>query len=638
MLDRWRFAPAPDSPPASPNLSVSSPFRASSLRTSRSHLSRRHFLRQALLVGGALAGGALSQGCQIALPIQPSASTPEGCSPRGSAAAKTPLPTVSISAIEPVAGAPTGNPAISHVVVIVLDGMMPEYMSTGSFPNLERLLGGGTSFSRSWVGQVANNTPVSHVSLASGQLPYNTGVVYFGWRDPLTRKMVRLNSTNLDAGVFADLMHQQGVQSIARVLKQHRPGAKVAAVGSTKDFAPVNMALDSADVVGYAVRISAAEAGLAQEREITGDDKKARQDAGGRKKDKDAGAEVNNEEATVPVRKLVPGGPAITPLPADLLCDPAYQMVTREVGDNDIFAGNLAVGVFDKVRPELLMVNLPDNDQIGHLTGGVTTNPRAVGRVMSVADAQVGRLIEAYQRAGLYDKTLWVILSDHGMTPNSVNILPTYVDKVLSDADIQRIGGDTAHYWLKDQNENRIAAELIDEHDAEGFVGTYFKVEQSNGHFVYEPTKVVERHLTGRMRAAVEFLHDTFASPQGPDLALVLAEAAHFQNKPLNTAGSHSEATWELQKIPIWFNGPGVRSGLVSPYPARIVDIAPTILTLLGLPVPPEMNGVVLQDVLASSSQEQRDQQLNSPETQRLIRHQDVLIEMSSLGRKLDQG
>jgi arylsulfatase A-like enzyme len=256
---------------------------------------------------------------------------------------------------------------------------------------------------------------------------------------------------------------------------------------------------------------------------------------------------------------------------------------------------------------------------------------------MSVADGQVGRLIEAYQRAGLFERTLWVVLSDHGMTPNSVNILPTYVDKVLSDADIQRIGGDTAHYWLKDQNENKIAAELIDAHDAEGFVGTYYKVEQANGHFVYEPTKVVERHLTGRMRSAIEFLHDTFACPQGPDLALVLAESAHFQNKPLNTAGSHSEATWELQKIPIWFSGPGVRSGLVSAYPARIVDIAPTILSLLGLPVPREMDGAVLQDVLASSSQQERDAQLASPETQRIIRHQDLLIEMSSLGRKIDQ-
>jgi arylsulfatase A-like enzyme len=46
--------------------------------------------------------------------------------------------------------------------------------------------------------------------------------------------------------------------------------------------------------------------------------------------------------------------------------------------------------------------------------------------------------------------------------------------------------------------------------------------------------------------------------------------------------------------------GPEVRSG-ETVEDARIVDLAPTILHLMGLPVPDDMDGRVLTDVLASS-------------------------------------
>jgi arylsulfatase A-like enzyme len=36
-------------------------------------------------------------------------------------------------------------------------------------------------------------------------------------------------------------------------------------------------------------------------------------------------------------------------------------------------------------------------------------------RVMETADAAVGALMDAYRAAGIFDKTLWVATSDHGM-------------------------------------------------------------------------------------------------------------------------------------------------------------------------------------------------------------------------------
>jgi predicted AlkP superfamily phosphohydrolase/phosphomutase len=58
------------------------------------------------------------------------------------------------------------------------------------------------------------------------------------------------------------------------------------------------------------------------------------------------------------------------------------------------------------------------------------------------------------------------------------------------------------------------------------------------------------------------------------------------------TSGSHRD-----HGIAAFF-GDGVRAG-ATPARARIVDIAPTLLYLLGLPVPEDMDGTVLAEVLA---------------------------------------
>lgn len=591
-----------------------------------SRLTRRLFLRCAALAGAGLATGSLGQACLW----RPSDAQPAsaGCGPTqpsSLASASTPLPVVSIPPVSPLQDASPGNPAISHLVMIVVDGMMPEYLGLGSFPRMESLINGGTSFGRAWVGQVVNNTPVSHVSLVSGQLPRRTGVVYFSWRDPNTGRMLRLMTTQqLESGSFAALMRDQDVPSIGKIVKQHRPGAKVVAVGSTKDFAPVTMALDAADYVGYAVRIPAAEAGLLDERELSGEALPTRD----KKADK-FGLEVNNEEAAVKVRKLMPGGPDSTPLPGEMLCDPKYTMITREVGDNDDFAMNLALGLFAAQQPQVLLINLPDNDQIGHLTGGHTTNPKPVTQVMANADAQIGRLIDAYRAAGLYERTLWVITSDHGMTPNTVNIPPSFADLTLKDDGYQRVGGDTAHYWLKIPSEAPAAATAIDERQTAGFYGTYFKVDEGNGRFHYEPTRIAAERLSPRTRAAMEWLLETFASAQSPELTFVLGENVHFHKKPLNTVGAHSEATWGLQKIPLILSGPGVRAGHISSYPARLVDVAPTVLALMGLPAG-DMDGTPLRDALASSTEQVRAEQLSAPETRRMLRYQETLMDLGT--------
>jgi hypothetical protein len=46
-------------------------------------------------------------------------------------------------------------------------------------------------------------------------------------------------------------------------------------------------------------------------------------------------------------------------------------------------------------------------------------------------------------------------------------------------------------------------------------------------------------------------------------------------------------------------SGPGVRSGYTSAYPARLVDVAPTMETLLGI-TPAQQDGIPLADAMTS--------------------------------------
>jgi hypothetical protein len=60
-------------------------------------------------------------------------------------------------------------------------------------------------------------------------------------------------------------------------------------------------------------------------------------------------------------------------------------------------------------------------DQLGHQDG---TNSEEVRESLIKADEQFGRLVRAYQEAGLYDRTFFVLLSDHSQIPVQAHYVP----------------------------------------------------------------------------------------------------------------------------------------------------------------------------------------------------------------------
>jgi arylsulfatase A-like enzyme len=101
-------------------------------------------------------------------------------------------------------------------------------------------------------------------------------------------------------------------------------------------------------------------------------------------------------------------------------------------------------------------------------------------------------------------------------------------------------------------------------------------------------------------------------SEKSPDIELITAENWHIDFKTGSGKvfyGNHDSATWLQQNNLLIIAGPGVTKGAVSESPARLVDVAPTVLTLLGI-LPYNMDGITLADALKTPSPSQIQDQI----------------------------
>jgi arylsulfatase A-like enzyme len=283
--------------------------------------------------------------------------------------------------------------------------------------------------------------------------------------------------------------------------------------------------------------------------------------------------------------------------------DPELHRTKVNYWDGDTWAIDLALKVFEREKPEIILINLPYTDEAGHATGGIIA-PQFMEQVISNVDRQIGRLIDAYKKAGIYDKTLFVITADHGMTPTIRTISQATINSIIAQAGTQ--GTEQNEFYLADPKKSAEVAENIAQAGIPGILGAYYSQKTSDGTYAYLPSPTTSKYITGDLDKCYRYLTSTYASEKSPDVLLVIAENWRQDYKISGTTfkGSHDTVTWLTQHIPLVISGPGVRKGLVLDSPARLVDIAPTILTLMGI-APEHMDGIVLADALSSPIAEQ---------------------------------
>jgi hypothetical protein len=482
---------------------------------------------------------------------------------------------VALMLIISAAGAKKTSPVRSprYFCLIVIDACRPDYLNLAPTPNLDALKRSGASFDNAWVGHLESITPASHATMTTGCFPAHTGVLAFGWRDPKTMKMYSPTArAAMDRGELEQVIARSGVPSIVRLYKERYPGEKIVSISSAKPYAADSMAGPWADYVIFSER--------------------------------------RPRLGSIRVSYVGKHKP-----PDSILTDPKLNYARGSGRFNeDTWAADAAIECIKQFKPGMMLINLPKTDEEGHRTGGIVA-PNVMREVVANADAQVGRIVNAYKDAGTYDKTLLVVTADHGMLPNLHTVDGNAARKKLEAAGIgvQGItGGSGGFIYLKDPKESEKAAAVLDKAWPKGVDAIFFRAG-SPGRFIYLPTQKTKESLPEGAVAAYGYLASTYANASSPDALLFYREntltlrpgkdGIELPTYPpvVLHRGAHGGASWLVQHIPLIIVGPGVKAGYVSHDAARLCDIAPTASELLSLSAE-GMDGVCLADTLTFAS------------------------------------
>ncbi len=466
-----------------------------------------------------------------------------------------------------------------YAVVIVLDGARPQYLNPTSMPNLRWLLARGVNFTQAFAGQEIANTPPSHATIGSGVFPSRHGVQGFEWKDPRTGAAIRpTDRTPVQNGALEAVLTAHHAPSLAAQVKATDPHDTVLSVSGHKCYASDAMGTASADVILCA--------------EIYHDRWVAQ--AVGRHRPP-PGA-INNSRWDVPIPDPKSGfGPGVE---------------QWQVGVENHWTMDYALWAFNRMHyPRVMMINLPETDVTGHF---LLPHMKVEQYLMQIFDRDLGSLIAAYRRAGILNRTDFLITADHGMTGVTTRLPFAVLDRSIQQAGATKVylEADTgAAIGIKELQKARAVALNVARLGGGSIDATYYKTLE-HGEWSYRAA-YVRSDLPYRVSQAYAMLMATNASADGPEVFAVYAPHVTTGDRISNGyhwLGGHLGPGWEDQHIPFVLAGAGIKHGVRSTYPARLVDIVPTLERLLTLQ-PSQSDGIVLANALVGAGHNARSKQ-----------------------------
>ena len=250
--------------------------------------------------------------------------------------------------------------------------------------------------------------------------------------------------------------------------------------------------------------------------------------------------------------------------------------------------------VVPELGPDLLMVWFDDPDKSQHKFG--FGHPESL-RAIREADANLAGILGALDGAGRREETVVAVASDHGYA--SVRQRVDLAGR-LTTAGLDR----TADGRPVVVAQNGCAVLVYAPGGSEAEVG---RIAQA---LLREPeVGVIFSGRAGRPTVDGTFQLDRIGigGPLAPDLLVTLAwddepnehgyPGRSYENGSTNRA-SHGGASPREIRNTMLLAGPGIRRGVCSELPSGSADLAPTLLTLLGLAVPSGVDGRVLREAL----------------------------------------
>ena len=246
----------------------------------------------------------------------------------------------------------------------------------------------------------------------------------------------------------------------------------------------------------------------------------------------------------------------------------------------------------EDLDPDVTFLWFGDPDATGHAHGIGSAITR---KALQLVDAEIGRIEDALRSKGVLDRTNLLVTSDHGFSTHTGELrlgeVLTPFSRRMTDGsrDIVNAGG-SVHLRGSD-GPSRLGA-IVAELQQRPEVGAIFSRPRPNG------------GSEGTVPGTLSFDVARWNHARSGDL-LVSANWTHDANKAGykgttaqgGVAGHGTSSMYDIHNTLI-ASGPDFREQAVSAVPTANVDLAPTLLHLLGLPAAPTMTGRVIHEAL----------------------------------------
>ncbi len=453
----------------------------------------------------------------------------------------------------------------SIIIVLIMDGLRPDAITPEVMPNLYKLQKDGVNFTNSH-STIPTVTRVNSASLASGCYPGSHGImsnsIYIKKFNPLKSVSTSdyRNLISIDSLTKGNLL---SVKSIGEIL--HQNNVKYVAISSGSS--------GSAFLQNHHVKQTG---GFLIGSEIDNGDHPAIP--------KEIGNEIVNQFGKPPQKNS-----ALT-----------YNTSV------DWTENVLLNYVLPTLKPEVIYNWITEPDHSQHKFG---TGSKEYFRSLKNNDKYIGLLIGKLKELGLYENANIIITSDHGMNTDvsSINLKENFESSGINSNDyVIASSGETVLLHVKDHDKSLIK-KMVRQLQSEYWIGAIFTeaaTDKKNENDLVAPYGFVDGtfsldliHADHPERKPDILFNFRWTSDKNkfgvPGTSFTLTNGKSGKRQEKGGHGNISPACINNTLI-AW--GQNFKSGIEIKNPTGIVDITPTVLSLLGIKTNNDFDGRVLDE------------------------------------------
>jgi arylsulfatase A-like enzyme len=239
--------------------------------------------------------------------------------------------------------------------------------------------------------------------------------------------------------------------------------------------------------------------------------------------------------------------------------------------------------------PDAVIMWINEPDSAGHRHGvGAPETLRAAANV----DKQIGRIVAAHAENGLSDRVNVFVTSDHGFSTNAgrFSVARTLRENDVAADELTIVG----NMIFLARDDPALLVRVVEALQRDPEAGNVYTRPARPG----SSEGIVPGTLS---TAVIQWDHaraaDVVVSPGWTDEVNEFGFAGASTRGGRSAASHGSDSPYDMQ-IRLVAAGPDIKRGVRSRVPTGNVDLAPTVLHLLGIEPPPDMSGRVLHELL----------------------------------------